>query len=45
LVQVIKGTLLASVIGFMELTKRGKTIAGTTFSPLQVLLRWLFCGT
>ena len=33
LVQVIKGTALASVIGFMELTKVGKTIANATFSP------------
>ena len=33
LVQVIKGTALASVIGFMELTKVGKTIANATYSP------------
>jgi polar amino acid transport system permease protein len=36
LVQVIKGTALASVIGFMELTKVGKTIANATFSPFFV---------
>jgi polar amino acid transport system permease protein len=36
LVQVIKGTALASVIGFMELTKVGKTIANVTFSPFLV---------
>ena len=35
-VQVIKGTALASVIGFMELTKVGKTIANATFSPFLV---------
>ncbi len=35
LVQVIKGTALASVIGFMELTKVGKTIANATFSPFN----------
>lgn len=36
LVQVIKGTALASVIGFMELTKVSKTIANATFSPFLV---------
>lgn len=36
LVQVIKGTALASVVGFMELTKVGKTIANATFSPFLV---------
>ncbi len=36
LVQVIKGTALASVIGFMELTKVGKTIANATFSPFLI---------
>lgn len=35
-VQVIKGTALASVIGFMELTKVGKTIANATYSPFLV---------
>nr|WP_295782991.1 amino acid ABC transporter permease [Rhodoferax sp.] len=36
LVQVIKGTALTSVIGFMELTKVGKTIANATFSPFLI---------
>jgi polar amino acid transport system permease protein len=36
LVQVIKGTALASVIGFMELTRAGKTIANATFSPFLI---------
>ena len=36
LVQVIKGTALASVIGFMELTKVGKMIANATYSPFLV---------
>ena len=36
LVQVIKGTALASVIGFMELTKVGKVIANATFNPFLV---------
>ena len=36
LVQVIKGTALASVIGFMELTKVSKTIANATFSPFLI---------
>jgi polar amino acid transport system permease protein len=36
LVQVIKGTALASVIGFMELTKVGKTIANATYGPFLV---------
>ena len=36
MVQVIKGTALASVIGFMELTKVGKSIANATFNPFLV---------
>nr|WP_315225173.1 amino acid ABC transporter permease [uncultured Albidiferax sp.] len=36
LVQVIKGTALASVIGFIELTKAGTMIANATFKPLVV---------
>ncbi|CAM4142853.1 ABC transmembrane type-1 domain-containing protein [Paracidovorax anthurii] len=36
LVQVIKGTALASVIGFVELTKAGGMIANTTFQPFTV---------
>jgi polar amino acid transport system permease protein len=33
LVQVIKGTALASVIGFIELTKAGGMIANASFKP------------
>ena len=36
LVQVIKGTALASVIGFVELTKAGSMIANATFKPFTV---------
>ena len=36
LVQVIKGTALASVIGFIELTKAGTMIANATFQPFVV---------
>jgi polar amino acid transport system permease protein len=36
LVQVIKGTALASVIGFVELTKAGTMIANATFRPFTV---------
>ncbi|WCM88293.1 amino acid ABC transporter permease [Acidovorax sp. NCPPB 3576] len=36
LVQVVKGTALASVIGFVELTKAGGMIANTTFKPFAV---------
>ena len=36
LVQVIKGTALASVIGFVELTKTGTMIANATFKPFLV---------
>jgi polar amino acid transport system permease protein len=36
LVQVIKGTALASVIGFAELTKTGSTISNSTFKPFLV---------
>ena len=48
LVQVIKGTALASVIGFMELTKVGKTIANATYSPFLIfscvaLMYFLLC--
>ncbi len=48
LVQVIKGTALASVIGFMELTKVGKTIANATLSPFLIfacvaLLYFVLC--
>jgi polar amino acid transport system permease protein len=36
LVQVIKGTALASVIGFIELTKAGTMITNATFRPFAV---------
>lgn len=36
LVQVIKGTALASVIGFIELTKAGTMITNATFQPFIV---------
>jgi polar amino acid transport system permease protein len=36
LVQVVKGTALASVIGFMELTKVGTMITNATFKPFVV---------
>jgi len=36
LVQVIKGTALASVIGFIELTKAGSMIANASFKPFLV---------
>ncbi|MDQ5898412.1 MAG: Amine acid transporter, permease protein region, His/Glu/Gln/Arg/opine family, partial [Pseudomonadota bacterium] len=36
LVQVIKGTALASVIGFVELTRAGTMIVNATFQPLAV---------
>ena len=48
LVQVIKGTALASVIGFIELTKAGSMITNATFRPFTVyafvaLLYFLLC--
>lgn len=48
LVQVIKGTALASVIGFIELTKAGTMIANATFQPFLVygcvaLLYFVLC--
>ena len=36
LVQVVKGTALASVIGFIEVTKAGTMIANATFKPFVV---------
>jgi polar amino acid transport system permease protein len=36
LVQVIKGTALASVIGFIEITKAGTMITNATFRPFTV---------
>jgi polar amino acid transport system permease protein len=35
LVQVIKGTALASVIGFVELTKAGQMISNATYQPFM----------
>jgi polar amino acid transport system permease protein len=48
LVQVIKGTALASVIGFVELTKAGTMITNATFKPFVVyscvaLLYFVLC--
>lgn len=48
LVQVIKGTALASVIGFIELTKAGQMIANATYQPFLVyacvgLLYFVLC--
>lgn len=48
LVQVVKGTALASVIGFAELTKVGTMITNATFKPFLVygcvaLLYFLLC--
>mgnify|MGYP003591535083 CR=1 FL=1 len=50
LVQVIKGTALASVIGFIELTKAGTMITNATFKPFVVyscvaLLYFALCFT
>jgi polar amino acid transport system permease protein len=36
LVQVVKGTALASVIGFVEITKAGTMITNATFKPFVV---------
>jgi polar amino acid transport system permease protein len=48
LVQVIKGTALASLIGFVELTKAGTMITNATFKPFIVysfvaLIYFLLC--
>lgn len=48
LVQVVKGTALASLIGFVELTKAGTMITNATFEPFLVygwvaLLYFLLC--
>lgn len=48
LVQVIKGTALASVIGFIELTKAGTMITNATFQPfltysLVALMYFVVC--
>jgi polar amino acid transport system permease protein len=46
LVQVIKGTALASVIGFVELTKAGTMITNATFKPFLVYscLALMYCA-
>ena len=36
LVQAIKNTALASVIGFVELTRAGQIISNATFSPFLI---------
>jgi polar amino acid transport system permease protein len=36
LVQVVKNTALASIIGFRELTRAGQIVANATFQPLSV---------
>jgi polar amino acid transport system permease protein len=36
LVQVVKNTALASIIGFRELTRAGQIVANVTFQPLSV---------
>ncbi len=36
LVQLIKGTSLASIIGFVELTRAGQIINNATFDPFTV---------
>ena len=36
LVQLIKGTSLASIIGFAELTRTGQIVNNATFSPFKV---------
>lgn len=41
LVQVVKGTALASVIGFVELTKAGQMISNATYQPF---LAYAFVG-
>jgi polar amino acid transport system permease protein len=37
-VQVVKNSALASIVGFIELTRAGQIVAGATFQPLQVYL-------
>jgi polar amino acid transport system permease protein len=36
LVQLLKGTSLASIVGFAELMRSGAIVANTTFNPLFV---------
>jgi len=37
-VQVVKNTALASIVGFVELTRAGQIVASATFQPLKVYL-------
>jgi polar amino acid transport system permease protein len=37
-VQLVKNTALASVIGFVELTRAGQIVSNSTFQPLKVFL-------
>jgi polar amino acid transport system permease protein len=37
-VQLVKNTALASVIGFVELTRAGQIVSNSTFQPLEVFL-------
>jgi polar amino acid transport system permease protein len=36
LVQLVKGTSIASIIGFVELTRAGQLIVNVTFQPMVV---------
>jgi len=47
-VQIVKGTALASIIGFVELTKAGTMLNNATFEPFKVfgmvaLIYFLLC--
>ena len=47
-VQIVKGTALASIIGFVELTKAGTMLNNATFQPFKVfalvaLLYFIIC--
>ena len=49
-VQLVKNTALASIIGYIELTRAGQIVANTTFQPLPVFLTvaamyFVICGT
>ena len=48
LVQIVKGTSLAAIIGFVELTRAGQLMTNTTFKPMIVypivaLLYFILC--
>lgn len=38
LVQLVKNTAIASIVGFRELTRAGQIVANTTFQPMAVFL-------